>query len=131
MITFNSKYFMKLLLALMTGASVLIFYELFFSSKKFVEYENIMDKTDTIFGEINKIKRDKGYAFVELLNGTKVGISKSWNYNYKPDYITDFLQPKDSIVKPEFSDTLYVYRNSAKYYFVLGESIRIDTFKDE
>ncbi len=123
MITFKSKNFVKLLLALITGASLLVFYELYFSGKKFVEYENITNRTETIYGKIIKIKRDKGYAFVELYNGAKVGISRSWNYNYQTDYITDFLQRNDSIVKSEFSDTLYVYRNYAKYYFVLGKSI--------
>lgn len=59
---------------------------------------------------------NKGDIQKKYLYGSK-------NFNLSPSDLFDFLKINDSIVKPENSLDLYIYRNGNKYYFKLGEYI--------
>ncbi|UBM61167.1 hypothetical protein LA303_06965 [Candidatus Sulfidibacterium hydrothermale] len=76
-----------------------------------------------IDGVIHSIKSRKGGIYVALSNNIKVQLPPSCNYSYEKSYIDNFLRRGDLLFKPKNSDTLYVFRNGQKYYFVLGKFI--------
>lgn len=43
------------------------------------------------------------------------------NESYKPTYFGNFIHYYDSLVKHFNSDTIYLYREKRKYYFILDE----------
>ncbi len=111
-------------------ASALLFitiykYELKHIERLNAEYEDIQHG-DSLSGFIIKKEVRKGPAYLTLSKGNKVALNTSHNYLYDSYFMDEFLQVGDSLVKQEGSDTLFVYRNTKKYYFVLGEFINKD-----
>ena len=45
------------------------------------------------------------------------------NWAYPKKHLSHFLQVNDSVVKPQNSDTLYIFRNNEQFYFVLEKRI--------
>ena len=86
------------------------------------EYKNI-EYRDELNGIIESMKTRKGGVYLILENDMKVRFYPSHNYLYKKPNIDGFLNKGDKLFKPKNSDTLYVFRNGRKYYFVLGEFI--------
>lgn len=73
-------------------------------------------------------KRESLYVrmrnLVELSNGVKFRFyTFTGNKRYSPADLDEFLQKGDSIYKPAGSDSIYIYRYSKEYYFILGKLI--------
>jgi hypothetical protein len=64
-----------------------------------------------------------GASYIITSDSTKFRIQNSVNYHYKNSSLGNFIQEEDSLVKRRNSDTLFIYRNDKKYYFVLGKFI--------
>ena len=68
-----------------------------------------------------------GIVCVTLTNGEKFSIGGSTrNNSYKRYNIMDFLQEGDSINKRKNDDLIIIYRDTTKYYFVLGQIIKTE-----
>lgn len=66
----------------------------------------------------------RGQTLIVLTNRDRFRIScGTYNFLYEEPEISRFLKANDSIYKPAQKDSLYIYRDSIKYYFVLGESL--------
>jgi transposase len=67
----------------------------------------------------------RGVYLVSLSNGQKFSIGgTSLNYLYGVDFdLIKFIAVGDSIFKPSNTDSIFIYRNTRKYYFVLGKTI--------
>lgn len=74
-------------------------------------------------GVLVRVQSERSSAFGKLKDGKKIFFFDSDNYSYTPYALNKFLEVGDSIVKNEQSDTLYIYRDEKKYYFVLGKTI--------
>ena len=74
-------------------------------------------------GEINKLWNNRG-IFGELKSGQKFSFPTTYNYNYEPNFISDFIKKGDFILKPANSDSIFIFRNDKKYFFVIGKSIK-------
>ena len=66
---------------------------------------------------------ERGVSYVLTRDSIKYSFRSSANYDYKNYYLTDFLQEGDSLVKKRKSDTLYIYRDNERYYFIHGKDI--------
>jgi hypothetical protein len=66
---------------------------------------------------------ERGASYVLTKDSIKYSFRSSANYDYKNYYLTDFLQEGDSLVKRRNTDTLYIYRDNEKYYFIHGKDI--------
>lgn len=67
----------------------------------------------------------KGAMYVTLNNGQKFSIGGSTgNDSYDESNIMDFIQKNDSILKKENDDVIIIYRDTMKYYFILGQIIK-------
>ena len=75
---------------------------------------------ELVQGYIKTVFTTGGYCYVTLKSGKLFRDNGSENLEYKNDYILGlFLQANDSVYKPAFSDTMYVYRQKSKYYFII------------
>jgi hypothetical protein len=77
-----------------------------------------------IGGRVEYFDSDRGAVFLRLKGDTvEYAFRSSYNYDYNPYSIENFLQINDSILKTRNSDTIYIYRDTIKYYFIIGEII--------
>lgn len=83
----------------------------------------LCDFQDELSGIVQKVRPNRGTIYFDLANSKQFSTVESYNYDYSPFAIDEFIETGDSIFKPKNSDTLYIYRNNDKYYFVLGEFI--------
>ena len=91
------------------------------------EYVKI-DKYDKVIqGRLISKRSSKGYTGRKLLTlSANIKFSYSGltrNYDVTNADFCSFLQLGDSIYKPSYSDSIYVYRNDREYYFILGKVI--------
>ncbi len=86
------------------------------------EYVNVIKK-DEVNGIIGSIKTRKGGCYITLNKDVKIHLYPSRNYLYEISFLDKFLHVGDRLCKEKGNDTLFVYRNEAQYYFVLGEII--------
>lgn len=84
---------------------------------------------DELSGIVYKAKPNRGAVYFDLANANRFSVLASDNFDYSPSSLDRFIETGDSIFKPKNSDTLYIYRNNDKYYFVLGEFINKKKFK--
>lgn len=57
---------------------------------------------------------------ITLRDGKRFRLTASgYNYNYSPSQLQEFITIRDSIYKPAYSDSIYIYRNSKRYNFIL------------
>ena len=69
--------------------------------------------------EIPIISFNKGAILMKTTDDKKFTFPLARNYLYKKNSIKEFVQLGDSIVKRKGVDSIYIYRNGEKYYFVL------------
>lgn len=86
------------------------------------------DYLDTDFemsynGEVADIKKNRGYLYVELNNGDKYNIKWASNSCYSPKRLWGFLEIGDLLNKPQNTDSIFIYRENAEYFFILGYDI--------
>ena len=95
---------------------------IYLHKKQWGNYPLITYQSD-LKGEISKKRVNRGGTMAEFKNGQKFSLPSSDNLNYDPYFIGNFINRGDSIVKPTFSDSIFIYRNNSKYYFLLGKRI--------
>jgi len=78
---------------------------------------------DDLHGFVKSNYCDRGIAYIELTNNTKVWIRTSVNYSYSPKLLCHFIKPGDRIVKNSNTDSLVIFRKKQKYYFLIGQEI--------
>ena len=68
---------------------------------------------------------NKGTYLVKLNRGGNFRFlaSNTYNYEYSPHSLYDLIAIGDSIYKPKNTDSIYVFRNKSRYYFIAGEKI--------
>lgn len=74
--------------------------------------------------ELSDSMFSKGSMYLYFDNGdcfTLFGVNYNWAYEIPR--LNDFLQVGDSISKRAENDTILIYRNNKKYYFVLNKEI--------
>jgi len=102
------------------GFFILIFVIILFSLGK---KHNKIDETynTAICGIIEKKFTYQGSAWIKVNDYPKRYVLKyAYNYDFKPNFLSDFLQIGDSIYKPIHTDSLFIYRNDKEYFFILG-----------
>ena len=82
---------------------------------------------DEFRGRILNFKRGKGAVFAKISNGDKILLSTSCNGDYEEivfeGSLDEMIKNNDSIYKPIGSDSLYIYRDSKTYFFILDKFI--------
>ncbi|QIK55605.1 hypothetical protein G7051_15115 [Dysgonomonas sp. HDW5B] len=107
---------------------VMIFFKTTYESKERMARYPSLDNQITIEGNIIRIEVELGYnkgaRYVDLSNGSRFRtVYPTFNYTYQPYEFDTFLQLGDSISKRAENDTILIYRNNKKYYFVLNKEI--------
>jgi hypothetical protein len=82
-----------------------------------------IETIDTFSGIVQALNGDRGTSVVSLTNGDKFVMSSSKNYDYKIFEMCCFINYGDSIFKKSNSDSIFILRDRATYYFVQGENI--------
>jgi hypothetical protein len=111
-----------LIIALMSGVIVIFMIPVKYQKTMGEKYP-LCDFQDELSGIVYKAKPNRGAVYFDLANANRFSVSASDNFDYSPSSLDKFIETGDSIFKPKNSDTLYIYRNNDKYYFVLGEFI--------
>lgn len=90
-------------------------------------YPRLDDISNSICGSVFSIRQSKtrnGTHIIMLNNNQGFSISGvTSNRNYKSYRLFEFLQTNDSIYKPANTDSIYIWRDNKKYFFVYGMSI--------
>ena len=107
---------------------ILIFFSIFhISTNKLINEKNknypLINNNSAFSGKIENVYLNRGSIYLMLTNKKCFRTTDSRNYDYNPIFIDDFLSYGDSIVKPLNTDTLFIIRDTRKYYFVLGKFI--------
>jgi len=84
---------------------------------------HLVDTKSEFEGIVYNIELQK-FTCVNLNNKIYIRFNSMDNYSYKPFNFSSFLQVGDSIYKKEESDTVYIIRNDAKYYFLINSLSR-------
>lgn len=91
--------------------------------KGIIENHPRIEYKDEVSGTVKTVKLNRGTIYFELNNMKKFSTTVTRNYDYSPYDIEKFVLCGDSIYKPHNSDTMYVFRNTNKYFFILGKLI--------
>ena len=95
----------------------------YFSERQFKDVKYIT-YADSLNGNVISRVARKGSVVVEFANPPRYQFPSSENENYDSYSINSFIQEGDSLAKAAFSDTLYIYRDKHRYYFVLNKVVR-------
>jgi|WetSurMetagenome_2_1015567.scaffolds.fasta_scaffold1020051_1 hypothetical protein len=86
-------------------------------TKGFSEFLQV-DKSTKISGIIISKVEYRGNALIEINNGNKFWFLLAKNYSYVPPQLYRFLELGDSIQKLNNDDTIFIFRDKNKYYFL-------------
>lgn len=111
---------------LIVGFILMVIIGIIYNNRKMDDHIDIR-YIDSITGVLIGIDPERGSAFGKLKDGRDIFIFDSDNFDYGPYSIERFIMVGDSIVKPLLSDTLYIYREKKRYYFILGKDIGKET----
>lgn len=103
-----------------------------FIGKLHREYKPL-EKPDSLHGIVRSIKNfrsTEGVNFI-LINGKKTIIGSSSNHDYQIPNINRMMKTGDSISKKADSDTIYLFQNSKRYYFLLDKTINKKSFMNQ
>jgi hypothetical protein len=78
---------------------------------------------DEFFGKVEKVFNNRGSIYFDLENNQNFCIFKTRNYDYSPFGIDDFVLPGDSISKQKHTDTIFVFKDKKKYFFIVEKDI--------
>jgi hypothetical protein len=81
-----------------------------------------MVNNGNVDGSITSVIDNRGVSLIDL-GYKKIALKHSRNYNYKTFELCYFLEFNDSISKKKNSDTLFIFRGTQEYYFILGKEI--------
>lgn len=89
------------------------------------QYEEVLLYKDYngIIEDIRPLIPRSYISLVRLSNNQSIMLSWAENWNLCPKHLVQFLQEGDSIYKPSFSDSLFIYRYKKKYVFRLKHRI--------
>lgn len=90
--------------------------------RKNKEY-TLIKSTDKVVGVIDSVYPDRGVSFIKFTDSTKICFDYGENKMYTKNWLCEFLQKGDSIIKYENRDTLFVFRKSKKFYFIIGQLV--------
>ena len=76
--------------------------------------------------ELDEIVTDvyslRSRAYVQVENKEeRIKIDYSRNYDYEPAELNEFLEIGDKIIKNKCSDTLHIFRNESRFFFLIGD----------
>lgn len=88
-------------------------------------YDNypLLKKDSSYQGVIIEKHYTHGRTFFRLNDSAKHSVPWAYNYEYNEYFNGDFINIGDSIFKPAHTDSLYIFRNEKKYYFVLEKRV--------
>ncbi len=99
-----------------------VFYENHRIQKLHDEYSKFRTD-DEIYGTILHIKKEKGISFVTLDSG-KFIVDVYENPDYRNEFLQDHIHLGDSIYKGPFSDTIFVFHEEHKLFFIHWRKLR-------
>ena len=85
--------------------------------KQLNEKYPLLKRESEVNGIVTDILQQKS-AFITLNNGAYIEVRYLKNTQYKFYDFCNFIQLNDSLSKRAYSDTLYVFREGEKYFFV-------------
>jgi len=85
--------------------------------KQLTEKYPLLKKESEVNGIVTDILHQKS-VFITLNNGAHIEVRYLTNDQYKSYDFCNFIQFNDSLSKKTYSDTLYVFREGQKYFFV-------------
>ncbi|MFZ7132903.1 MAG: hypothetical protein ACOWWR_11135 [Eubacteriales bacterium] len=106
---------------LILGFILMAVFGVFLQKKRMERYPMVTYQSE-LKGEISEIRINRG-TLAEFKNGQKFSLPSSDNLSYTPYFIGRFINRGDSLVKSAFSDSIFIYRNKKKYYFILGKRV--------
>ncbi|RCW38859.1 hypothetical protein DFO77_10213 [Marinilabilia salmonicolor] len=106
---------------LILGFILMAVFGIFLQKKRMERYPMVTYQSE-LKGEISEIRINRG-TLAEFKNGQKFSLPSSDNLSYTPYFIGRFINRGDSLVKSAFSDSIFIYRNKKKYYFILGKRV--------
>nr|WP_321453163.1 hypothetical protein [uncultured Carboxylicivirga sp.] len=121
MIPIDNKHLPKFIIALPIGFLIMTIIGTYFQNKEWEEHSEVTYQTE-LKGEI-KVAKTNGAVLIEFSNGNKFRLNYSDNYNYTPSSMSQFIRIGDHVYKPINSDSIFIFRNSKKYFFLLGQRI--------
>lgn len=107
---------------LFLGFIIMVVIGIYLQKKQWGNYPMVTYQSE-INGEISKKRVNRGGTMAEFKNGQKFSFPSSDNLNYNQYFIGKFINRGDSLVKLAFSDSIFIYRNNSKYFFLLGKRI--------
>jgi len=126
MISIDNKYLPVFFIALPIGFIIIVVVGTYFQNKEWEEHLEITFLTE-FEGEITALKTD-GAILLEVNNKNKFRLDYTHNSSYEPNYLGDFAHIGDYVVKHVNSDSIFIYQDSIKYYFIIGKRLeRINT----
>ena len=96
---------------------IVTFYIYEYQWDKMINTYQLVNKKSEFEGVVFDIYRQK-FTCVNLNNKLYLRFNSLWNDAYEPYDFHPFVQLNDSLSKRAYSDTLYVYRDGKKYFFV-------------
>lgn len=88
--------------------------------------DEIVNNNTNFSGVVSLSIPARAALHVRLMDGRRYLLPWAENENYKKTDLNKFIRGNDSLVKKSFSDTLFVYRDGKKYYFVFRETIKLN-----
>jgi len=85
---------------------------------------------DEFFGKVEKVFNNRGSIYFDLENNQNFCIFDTRNYDYSPFGIDDFVSYGDSISKQKHTDTIFVFKDKKKYFFIIYKEINEKKNKD-
>lgn len=86
-------------------------------------------KLDEIVTDVYPLKSS---IYVQVENKKeRVTIDYSRNYDYDPIELNEFMKIGDRIVKNKCSDTLYIFRNNERFFFLIEDVLLNSNHKSE
>jgi len=86
-------------------------------SKQLTEKYPLLKRESEVNGIITDILHQQS-AFITLNNGAHIEVRYLTNHQYEFYDFRNFIQFNDSLSKRAYSDTIYVFREGQKYFFV-------------
>ncbi|MEI6349322.1 MAG: hypothetical protein WCP69_15355 [Bacteroidota bacterium] len=123
MVTKNNNIKIGLIVAVVIIVAFLFFYLTILFQQNIEKKHPRIAYNGSVFGKVKKVWVNIGVVNFNLYNLKQFSTVDSRNYDYSPEFIDEFIINGDSIYKPKNSDTLYVFRDNNKYFFILGKFI--------
>lgn len=92
-------------------------------AEEFRQRYKLIERCDSLSGIIYEILCRRGVSAVSMSGGDELRLSISRNYYYEIYSLCEFINIGDSLQKQMDCDTLHIFRENQKFYFVIGKEI--------